>query len=384
METRINRLFGIEHPIFAFCQGVEAAAAVSKAGGLGVFPGGHAGLDELDAMLTWMDRETAGRPYGVDLLFPRSRGRNAVKAMPSRAELEKKVPREHKEFVEGILDRYAVPEIQTAQSGEVGSSEAFRGMLSWLDRSKDAERAEIVLSHSGVRLISSGLGPPTPEVVERAHAKGVKIAGMVGAVNHAAYHVQAGADLIVAQGAEAGGHTGEISTMVLVPQVVDAVAPIPVLAAGGIASGRQAAAALALGADGVWCGSVWLTAKEYQSHVTPLMLAKYLAATSRDTVRTLTWDGMGNRVLRSAWDDEWEKPGAPRPLQPPLQGIAAGAALARIRATAEPGTTAAELISGPIGQVVGVLNKVTTVADILHDILAEYDLTMKRMAQLIQ
>lgn len=381
METRISRLFGIEHSIFAFCQGVEAAAAVTNAGGLGVFPGGHAGLDELQAMLTWMDRETAGRPYGVDLLFPRSRGRNAVTAMPSRAELLKQVPRKHKEFIDSILERYDVPEAPGGSS-EVGGAEAFRGMMSWLDRSKDAERAEIVLSHSGVRLISSGLGPPTPEVVDRAHARGVKIAGMVGAVNHAAYHVKAGADLIVAQGTEAGGHTGEISTMVLVPQVVDAVAPIPVLAAGGIASGRQAAAALALGAEGVWCGSVWLTAKEYQSHVTPLMLAKYLAATSKDTVRTLTWDGMGNRVLRGAWDEEWEKPDAPRPLQPPLQSIAAGPAIARIRTVATPGTPAAELVSGPIGQVVGMLNEVTTVADIFHRILAEYDLAVKRMAEL--
>src|SRR5438477_8410876 len=154
-------------------------------------------------------------------------------------------------------------------------------------------------------------------MIERTHTPAVVVAALAGRKAHAERHKPAGVDLIVAQGTEAGGHTGEISTMVLVPEVVEAVKPVPVLAAGGIGSGRQIAAAMALGAEGVWCGSVWLTTTEAETH--PAVQQKFLAATSSDTVRSRSLTGKPARMLRSAWTDEWAKPDAPDALPMPLQ-----------------------------------------------------------------
>ena len=231
---------------------------------------------------------------------------------------------------------------------------------------------EVVFRFKGVKLIVTAIGTPPPEVVQRAHAMGIKFGAMVGALEHAIRQRDAGVDLIIAQGHEAGGHTGEITTMVLIPQVVDAVAPLPVLAAGGIGRGRQIAAALALGAEGVWCGSVWLTTQE--SDALPALRKRLLAARSSDTVRTRAFTGKHGRFLKSAWSDTWGSPGAPEPLGRPLQYFLRTPAFARIdRAGNE------ALVSSPIGQIVGEMNSELTVRQVFMEMLTEYADSLERM-----
>ncbi|MEV4257746.1 nitronate monooxygenase family protein, partial [Spirillospora sp. NPDC049652] len=239
------------------------------------------------------------------------------------------------------------------------------------------ELIDVALAHP-IALIASALGTPPPLMVERAQAAGVPVAALVGTVEHARRQVAAGVDLIVAQGGEAGGHTGEISTMVLVPEVVDAVAPLPVLAAGGIATGRQMAAALALGASGVWCGSVWLTTEEAET--SPAVKAKMLAATSRDTVRSRSRTGKPARQLRSAWTDEWESPDGPGPLGMPLQMIIAEGAMRQITKVAESGNEGArELANYFVGQCVGLMNTVRPARQVVYDMVEEFAEAVERL-----
>jgi NAD(P)H-dependent flavin oxidoreductase YrpB (nitropropane dioxygenase family) len=221
-----------------------------------------------------------------------------------------------------------------------------------------------------IRLVASALGAPPPALIERAHAADVVVAALAGNVVHAERHRTAGADLIVAQGTEAGGHTGEIGTMVLVPDVVDAVSPTPVLAAGGIASGRQIAAAMALGAEGVWCGSVWLTTEEAETH--PVVKDKFLAATSRDTVRSRSLTGKPARMLRTAWTDEWDRAEAPPTLAMPLQGALVAEAQTRVNRSAHEGGGAGQLVNYFVGQVVGRMDKVKPARQVVLDMVNEY------------
>jgi NAD(P)H-dependent flavin oxidoreductase YrpB (nitropropane dioxygenase family) len=208
-------------------------------------------------------------------------------------------------------------------------------------------------------------------MVELAHDNDTLVAALVGRREHAERQKAAGVDVVVAQGYEAGGHVGEIGTMVLVPEIVDAVAPLPVLAAGGIASGRQIAAALALGAQGVWTGSVWLTTAEAETH--PVVKEKFLHATSSDTVRSRASTGKPARQLRSAWTDEWEDPSNPDPLGMPLHGALIGEAQQRIRRSAyTPGSGAEKLINYFVGQVVGSLNEIKPARRVLMEMVEEY------------
>jgi NAD(P)H-dependent flavin oxidoreductase YrpB (nitropropane dioxygenase family) len=229
---------------------------------------------------------------------------------------------------------------------------------------------DVAFAH-GVKLVASALGPPPPSLIERAHSAGAVVAALAGARVHAERHKAAGVDLIVAQGTEAGGHTGEVATMVLVPEVVDAVSPTPVLAAGGIGRGRQIAAAMALGAEGVWCGSVWLTTEEAETH--PAVKAKFLAAGSQDTIRSRSLTGKPARMLRSAWTDEWERPDAPQPLPMPLQSALVAQAQARIRRSANKDSTGgSQLVNYFVGQVVGSLNQVKPARQVVLDMVNEY------------
>jgi NAD(P)H-dependent flavin oxidoreductase YrpB (nitropropane dioxygenase family) len=239
---------------------------------------------------------------------------------------------------------------------------------------------DVALRHP-IKLLANALGTPPPDVILRAHEKGVKVAALVGTVAQALRHVEAGVDVIVAQGTEAGGHTGEVSTMVLVPEVVDAVHPVPVLAAGGIGSGRQAAAALALGADGVWTGSIWLTVKE--SDLPPALIDKVLAAKSTDTVRSRAISGKPARQLRTAWTEAWDKP-TPGTLPMPLQYMATADATARIyRFAGRADSRAKELIGTPIGQIVGRMNTVRSSRDVVYDFMQEFVETVERLRALL-
>src|SRR5437763_14209166 len=250
-----------------------------------------------------------------------------------------------------------------------------------IDPKSMAPLLDVLFGHQ-TRLVASALGPPPAHFIERAHATGIPVAALAGSVEHARRHVDAGADLIVAQGTEAGGQTGLIATMVLVPEVVDAVAPVPVLAAGGIARGRQLAAGLALGADGVWCGSVWLTTEEAETP--PVVKDKFLSATSSDTVRSRSLTGKPARMLRTAWTDEWERADSPDPLGMPLQTALIDEPQRRInRAAAQTNSSARELATYFVGQVVGSMNKVQPTSAVVLEMVSEFIDTIGRLEQLV-
>lgn len=368
MRTKVAELLGVEFPICAFSHCRDVVAAVSNAGGFGVLGAVAHSPERLESELTWIEEQTRGRPYGVDLLLPPNyvgADEGGIDAAQARGML----PAEHREFVDDLLVRYdiAAP-VEQALPPSAGLNVSPKGYEPLL---------EVAFAHN-IALIASALGPPPPDLVQRAHDNDVAVAALAGTTGHALRHTAAGVDLIVAQGTEAGGHTGEIATMVLVPEIVDAVGPVPVLAAGGIARGRQMAAALALGAEGVWCGSVWLTTEEAET--SPVVKDKFLAATSSDTVRSKSLTGKPARMLRTAWVDEWERPGAPAPLGMPLQNALVADSQLRIgRAASHPGAKAQELATYFVGQVVGSLNKVRPTRAVVLEMVSEFIDAVQRL-----
>jgi NAD(P)H-dependent flavin oxidoreductase YrpB (nitropropane dioxygenase family) len=372
MRTEVCETFGIEFPLFAFSHCRDVVAAVTNAGGLGVLGAVAYTPDRLEEELRWIDDHVGGRPYGVDVLVPGKLADVAAAAgrdgSAGAAKLFAAVPREHWDFLTHLFGKYGVPVPDLTRAagapGGAGRQVTAEGATELID---------VALAHP-IRLIASALGPPPPIMVERARAAEIPVAALVGTVEHARRQVAAGVDLIVAQGGEAGGHTGEISTMVLVPEVVDAVAPAPVLGAGGIGSGRQIAAALALGAQGVWLGSLWLTTQESNSG--PAVLQAYLEATSADTVRSRCYTGKPARMLRNQWTDAWADPEGPGPLGMPLQNILTSEANARIARSGRK-----DLAFAPVGQIVGRMNEVRSVRDVMYDLVEEYIETVERLEQ---
>jgi len=373
MQTRATAMLGIDFPIFAFTHCRDVVAAVSNAGGLGVLGAVAHTPEQLEVDLKWIAEQTKGRPFGVDLLIP-SKYVGAERGGLDHRSLRAMVPDEHREWIEEVLRRYQVPPLPPPTDGERDQ----RGMAGLRVDAKSMEPLiEVSFAHK-TALLASALGTPPEWLVERAHAAGIPVAALAGRIDHAVAHKEAGVDLIIAQGTEGGGHTGEIATMVLVPQVVDAVAPTPVLAAGGIANGRQMAAALALGAEGVWCGSVWLTTHEAET--SPTIREKFLAASSSDTRRSRSLTGKPARMLRSAWTDAWEEPGAPPPLGMPLQSILIADAQRRIHRVAhQPDSPARPLATYFVGQVVGQMNVPMSARDVVRQMAEECLDTMERM-----
>ena len=371
MRTPITERLGIEFPIFAFSHCRDVVAAVTNAGGFGVLGALAYSPEQLEIELNWIDEHVDGRPYGVDFAMPVNYIGKGGGEDASFEALDAMIPQQHRDFVDELLARHDVPELPPELEG---------GPVAAAGLNVDAmgpSQIEVCLAHPGVRMIVNALGPPPLYVIERAHEAGVLVGGLAGSKVHAERQVAIGVDVIVAQGTEAGGHCGEISTMVLVPEVVDAVGPeVPVLAAGGIATGRQMAAALALGAQGVWTGSMWLTVTEADTN--PTALENMLAATSRDTVRSKAMTGKPARQLRTAWTDAWEGPDSPGTLPMPLQGILhqeAGRRTLRVGSR--------ELVGFPVGQIVGRMNKVRPSRDLIMEMVEEWIDTTERLQSLL-
>ncbi len=372
MQTRVSELLGVEFPIVAFSHCRDVVAAVSSAGGFGVLGAVAHTPEQLEIDLRWIEEQTRGKPYGVDLLLP-AKYAGVESGGFDREAVRQLLPAEQQQFVDDILRRYDVPPLPPDQQEGMGRMHTMS-----ISPSSYGPLLDVAFGHR-IRLIASALGPPPPSLITRAHDGDVLVAALAGSRVHAERHQAAGVDLIIAQGTEAGGHTGEISTMVLVPEVVDAVAPTPVLAAGGIANGRQIAAAMALGAEGVWCGSVWLTTEEAETH--PAVKQKFLAATSRDTVRSRSLTGKPARMLRTAWTDEWDRPDAPAPLPMPLQSALVAEAQLRIgRNATREGTGANQLANYFVGQVVGQLDRVKPARQVVLDMVTEYADVAQRFA----
>jgi NAD(P)H-dependent flavin oxidoreductase YrpB (nitropropane dioxygenase family) len=351
VRTPVCDVLDIEFPLFAFSHCRDVVAAVSATGGFGVLGASRHTPDELAVDLQWISEHSRGKPFGLDLIFP------LTYAGDDLAALTAKLPPEHVAFVRDLQHRLDIPPPADTEGAHAYSAHKLT--------MANARAQWEVCADSPIRMLVSALGPAPADVIRQAKQRGICIGGLVGKPSHAALHVEAGADVIVAQGTEAGGHVGQISTMVLVPQVVDAVGATPVLAAGGIATGRQVAAALALGAQGAWMGSIWLTTTE--SEVGPRLKQALLQAESGDAIVSRCFSGKPSRMLRTAWTDAWGAPGAPDPLPTPLQGL-----LVRDAMTSMLEHDMAGAATSPVGQVVGLMTQTTSVANTMMRIVEEY------------
>lgn len=376
MRTELADRLGIDLPIFGFTPSEEVAAAISRAGGFGVL--GCVRFndpDELDDVLEWMHAHTDGRPFGVDVVMPAT-----IPTEGTQVDLAAMIPPEHRAFVERTLDDLGVPPLPDGDRVDAG-------VLGWL-HSVARSHVDVAMRHvekyGQIKLIANALGSPPGDVIGIAHGHGVLVAALAGTTDHARRHVDAGVDIVIAQGHEGGGHTGEVTSMVLWPEIVDAVGErAPVLAAGGVGSGRQIAAAIALGAQGVWMGTYWLTAEEYRLGANegdgPSTVQRaLLAATSRDTVRRRIYSGKPARLLKTRWTDAWDAADAPEPLPMPLQNLLVGEAHARISASDDP-----DVIAMPAGQIVGRLHAITPVAELIADLVGEYGEAVARMSKTV-
>jgi NAD(P)H-dependent flavin oxidoreductase YrpB (nitropropane dioxygenase family) len=370
VKPAICEQFGIDFPLFAFSHCRDVVAAVTNAGGFGVLGATAYTPDQLDRELSWIDDHVHGKPYGADIIVPakfEGKGENL-----SRTQLVDRIPADYREFVATLLSGH---DIEPEQSPRLGGS-ALTG-------DTGHELLDVAMSHP-IKLIANALGVPPDYMIEAGRERGIPVAALVGAKEHAVKQVAAGVDLIVAQGTEAGGHCGEVTTLVLIPEVLDALATIgsstPVLAAGGIVTGRQMAAAVAMGADGAWTGSVWLTTEEAET--APHTVQKMLAATSRDTVRSAGRTGKPSRQLVSDWTDAWLPHSDGRqPLPLPLQSMLCEPVLRRVDALATQGHPGAQALATYfVGQGVGLMNKVKPARDVVLEFIEDYLAAAERLS----
>ncbi|HUY27698.1 MAG TPA: nitronate monooxygenase family protein [Candidatus Binataceae bacterium] len=368
MKTPICSMLKIDFPLLAFSHCRDVVAAVSKAGGMGVLGATAFTPEQLEVELKWIDDHIDGKPYGVDVLIPENLSIKNEKGVTYGA-LAKRVPQQHKDFVSDLLRKHGIEPSQVIEGERARPSETQFSM----QQENALKLIDISLRHP-VKLIANALGVPPEQMIEMGHKHGVPVAALVGAPEHAVRQAKAGIDIIVAQGGEAGGHCGEVATIVLIPEVIRAIKPIrnvPVLAAGGIMTGGQMAACMAMGAAGVWTGSVWLATTE--SETSEIFREKMIAARSRDTVRSKCRTGKPSRQLRSAWTDAWEGPGSPGALPMPLQSLVSEPALAtaqRFAANKNPG--ARELVTYFVGQGVGLVDSVKTCRTVVQEFMEDF------------
>jgi NAD(P)H-dependent flavin oxidoreductase YrpB (nitropropane dioxygenase family) len=371
MHTELCDKLGIEFPIFAFTHCRDVVAAVSQAGGLGVLGAVGFSPEQLEIELKWIDEHVGDEPYAVDIVIPgKYEGMDEIDPQKLEKQLKDMIPTQHREFVQKLLSEHGVPELP--------EDEARRELLGWTAATA-APQIEVILKHEKVKLVANALGTPPGDVITQIHESGRLVAALCGKVHQAVRHKEAGVDIIIAQGSEGGGHTGDIGSIVLWPQIIEAVAPTPVLAAGGIGSGGQIAAALAMGAQGAWTGSLWLTVEEAE---VPLpQMERLLEASSGDTVRSRSWTGKPCRMLRSEWTEAWEREDTPDPLGMPLQGMVTMEAIARTSRYADKGT-AQDVAFNPVGQVVGQMNEIKSCREIIFELVEGYVEATDRLASL--
>lgn len=365
MKNKVCDLTDCEFPLFAFSHCRDVVVAVSKAGGFGVLGATRFTPDQLEEELAWIDAHIDGAPYGVDVLVPEIVDAR-VADFADNAERAAAISDEHRAFTAGLLGQYGI----AAAADEVV---AWRGR-SGITPESGLELLEVSFRHP-IKLIANALGIAPPEMIRLGKEHGVPVAALVGAKEHALRQAAAGVDIIVAQGGEAGGHCGEVSTLVLIPEVVRALKQgghdIPVLAAGGIMTGAQMAAMMAAGAEGAWTGSVWLATTE--SETSDAFRDKMIAARSRDTVRSRSRTGKPARQLKTAWHEAWDAPDGPGTLPMPLMGMVSEPSFQRIEKAVLGGNEQArDLVSYFVGQGVGLIDQVRSAKGVVQDFREEF------------
>jgi len=375
MKSAICEMLGIEFPLFAFSHCRDVVAAVSRAGGFGVLGATGHTPNSVHTELKWIDEHVDGKPYGIDILVPENMATAGEKGVTYNS-LKSRVPQEHREFTAQLLAAAGVEALQVEVSDD--RPQPF-------DPETALRTLEAAFEHP-IKLIANALGVPPPQMIEMGKAHGVPVAALVGAKEHAIRQVSAGVDILVAQGTEAGGHCGEVTTMVLIPEVLKAIKPIrdvPVLAAGGIMNGRQMAACMAMGAAGVWTGSVWLATRE--SETSEIFREKMIEASSRDAVRVKSRTGKPARQLRSAWTEAWERaPNSPGTLPMPLMSLVSEGAIRSINRAAEAGNPKArEMVTYFVGQGVGLIDSVRSAGQVVQAFKEEFLEAIEHMNELL-
>src|SRR5579864_2185635 len=376
MKSPICDMLGIEFPLLAFSHCRDVVAAVSRAGGFGVLGATGHNAQSVHTELKWIDEHVDGKPYGLDILFPENMA-TAGETGVTYNSLRTRVPQEHRDFAARLL---------AAADVELLTMEVSDDRPQPFDPETALRTLEAAFEHP-IKLIANALGVPPPQMIEMGQQHGVPVAALVGAKEHAIRQVSAGVDILVAQGTEAGGHCGEVTTMVLIPEVLKAIKPIrevPVLAAGGIMNGHQMAACMAMGAAGVWTGSVWLATVE--SETTEIFREKMIEASSRDAVRVKSRTGKPARQLRSAWTEAWERsPNSPGALPMPLMSLVSESALRSVNRAAEGGNKRArDMVTYFVGQGVGLIDSVRSAGQVVQDFKQEFLEAIEHMNGLIE
>jgi NAD(P)H-dependent flavin oxidoreductase YrpB (nitropropane dioxygenase family) len=372
MNNRLCEMTGAEFPLFAFSHCRDVVAAVSRAGGFGVLGCASFGAHEIEAELAWIDAHVDGKPYGVDILFPQKQQASAGMTMD---DFIARIPDRHVDFVVEVLERHDV---------KIGRDEVIRDRVPPTAPDEAERQLEIVFKHP-IRLIANALGVAPPQMIERAKAAGVPVAALVGKKEHAIRQASAGVDIIVAQGTEAGGHCGEVSTLVLTAEVIRAVkdhgAP-PVMSAGGIVTGEQMAAMMAMGAQGVWTGTVWLATSDAET--SPAIREKMLAATASDTVRSTARTGKPCRQLKAGWNEAWDDPASPGALPFPLMPLITVPALNKGYRAAEAGNEGAKrLVTYESGQGVGLIDEVLSATAVVQQFKQDFAGAFEQFVQAV-
>ncbi len=379
MTSKLCQQLGIEFPLFAFSHCRDVVAAVSKAGGFGVLGATAFNPEQLAIELDWIDAHVDGKPYGLDVLIPENMAVKAEKDLTSK-KLAERIPQGHKDFVDHLLKEHGVePAGDHARARSDDAPPPF-----WPEEAM--ELLEVAFKHP-IKMIINALGVPPPAMIQMGRDQGIPVAALAGAKEHALRLAAAGVDIIVAQGGEAGGHCGEVSTLVLIPEVVRALKAggydCPVLAAGGIMTGEQMAACMAMGAAGAWTGSVWLATVE--SETSQIFREKMVEARSRDTVRSKGRTGKYSRQLKSAWTDAWEGPDSPGALPMPMQSLIAEPAIHRATKAAEGGNAKArELVTYFVGQGVGLVSDIVSARSVVQDFMQDYATAVETLNSVLE
>ena len=366
MNSKICELLDIEFPLVAFTHCRDVVVAVSKAGGCGVLGAVGMSPEQLEQELKWIDDHIDGKPYGVDVLIPNKMVDQSEKFDADK--LKGMIPQEYADFRADVLEKHDIEASELRTIDTAGSSFAA-------NTKADGAKAllDVAFSHP-IKLIANALGVPPDWMLEMGKENDVKVAALLGTAQHAINQVKAGVDILVVSGTEAGGHCGSVSTMVLIPEVYEAIQPYgdtPILAAGGIVTGKQMAAAMTMGASGAWCGSVWLTTVE--SEVPPVIKEKMVAANSSQTTRSRSRTGKHSRQLKSSWTEAWESESAPEPLPMPLQPMVAEPALAKVNQLAEGGHDGAvNLATYWVGQGVGLMTESLSAGTVVQEFKQDF------------